>query len=124
MRIKSLSAAVLAAGLVAGAAMASDRIDHFEGLSAETLEEAVANFSEYNNRLAGILEKESLSDDDLLRIHELTYTLENALEKINVELSELAETLEELHIASETGDDTGAQRHGAAYLETARKVIP
>ncbi len=118
-----LIAAVIAFSASSGVS-ASDRVDHFQGKPAETLEEAVANFSQYNQRLEGLLSKNTLSQDDLFQIHELTYTLENALEKINAEFAELADTLEELHVASETGDADGAKRHGDAYLDTARKVIP
>lgn len=101
-----------------------DRFDHFEGKSADTLEEAVANFSSHNEKLAEILASEELNIEALVAIHELTYTLENALEKINDELDDLADVLEELHKSSETADFDGTREHGRAYLDTARKVIP
>lgn len=101
-----------------------DRYDHFEGEEAATLEDAVANFSAYNTRLAEMLERDELDAEALMAIHQITYTLENALEKIEDELDDLADVLEDLHKASETGDVDGAQKHGGAYLDTARKVIP
>lgn len=101
-----------------------ERVEHYEGLPAETLDGAVTNFSEYNARLAAVLEKPELTDEDLQTVHELTYTLENALQKINAELDTLAETLEALHLASETDDPEGTKTHGAAYLETARTIVP
>ncbi|RFA29308.1 hypothetical protein CAI21_09530 [Alkalilimnicola ehrlichii] len=110
--------------LMTATATAGERVDHFQGLPAESLEQAVANFSEYNVRLAAILENDTLTAEDMHRIHELTYTLENALEKINADLTALADTLEELHVASETAQYEAAQQFGAAYLEKARKVIP
>ncbi len=116
-----------AAGLVIGLAapsMADDRVDHFAGEPAETLDQALANFSEYNTRLEAVLEKETLDFPDMRVIHELTYTLENALEKIREDMAVLAETLEALHLASETGDEDGSRRHGEAYLETARLIRP
>lgn len=61
---------------------AEERPDHFKGKPSETLEQAVANFSEYNGKLADLLAKDALSPQDLHQVHELTYTLENALEKI------------------------------------------
>lgn len=103
---------------------ADERIDHFEGKSSETLEEAVKNFSEYNKKLASILEKEELTNQDMVKIHQLTYTLENALGKINKNLDELAETLEELHLASEKVDSNKVKNKGTSYLNTARTVIP
>jgi len=103
---------------------ADGRADHFTGLPADTLEQAAANFSEYNTRLAAILGRNELTAEDMHNIHVLTYTLENALERINAELAVLADTLEELHVASETADYEGAKKHGAAYLNTARKLVP
>jgi dsDNA-specific endonuclease/ATPase MutS2 len=101
-----------------------ERFDHYKGKPADTLEQAVANFSSHNEMLAEILARKDLDIEALVAIHEITYTLENALEKINAELEELAEVLEELHVASETANFEGTREHGKAYLDTARKVIP
>lgn len=103
---------------------AEERIDHFEGKPSETLEEAVKNFSEYNKKLSSILEKEKLTNQDMVKIHQLTYTLENALAKINKEMDELAVTLEELHLASEKVDNEKVRNKGISYLNTAQTVIP
>ncbi len=114
---------VLAASLiVAGSAVAEESSGHFKGLAAPDLNTAVANFSEYNNRLEQVLAGE-LTDTDLVTVHELTYTLENALEKINIDLEELAQTLEKVHVASETFNRDALKEAGPAYLETARTVI-
>lgn len=118
-----IKGAVLAVSLTfVGGAFADERPDHFKGLEAPDLQTAVANFSEYNTRLEEVLKGE-LTDMDLLKIHELTYTLENALEKIEDELEELAETLEEVHIASETFNRDALKKVAPVYLETARTVI-
>ena len=102
---------------------ADERPDHFKGKPAETLEQAVANFSEYNNKLAKILAKDSLSPEELHSVHELTYTLENALEKINAEFVELAKILETVHVASETADAKTVKNQGTRYLNTALQAI-
>lgn len=102
---------------------AEERPDHFKGLPAETLEEAVGNFSEYNGRLEEILSSEELSAADLSAIHELTYTLENALGKINEELTALADVLEEVHLASEHNGYDDVRRHGRQYLDISRRII-
>lgn len=109
---------------LAGAAPASDDVEHYEGKSAETLEQAVANFSAYNGKLAAILEQKELTPQDLATVHQLTYTLENALERIKQDLSDLAETLEEIHLASERADAEAVSSNGASYLDTARTLIP
>lgn len=101
----------------------SERPDHFAGKPAHTLEEAVANFSEYNARLAAILAKGELSALDMHQVHELTYTLENALDRIRAELSVLSETLETLHVASEHADVARVKTEAENYLESARKIV-
>jgi|SRR5699024_10728791 len=116
--------AVLAVSLsVAAVAVADDdRPDHYKGLASPDLQTAVANFSEYNNRLEKELSGE-LTNANLEKIHQLTYTLEVALEKIEDELDDLADLLEEVHLASENYDFAGVKKHAPAYLETARTVI-
>ncbi|RKT44222.1 DUF6746 family protein [Thiocapsa rosea] len=119
---KCLVAALLV-GMAAGASAQTDRVEHFKGLPADTLEQAVANFSEYNGKLRAILDKGDLEGQDLATVHELTYTLETALAKINAELTALAETLEEVHIASETADIDTVKTKGREYLSVAAEVI-
>jgi hypothetical protein len=108
-----------------GAVFASDddRPDHFEGEPSETLEQAVRNFSEYNQKLAAMLEKNDLSAEELHNIHNLTYTLENALHKIEDEVEELEEVLEEVHKASERADADTVSKRGKVYLEKAQTLI-
>lgn len=102
---------------------ADDRPSHYEGEPAATLEQAVANFSEYNARLETILDRGELDSGDLHEVHRLTYTLENALEKLREEMEDLAEVLEEVHIASENADPETVQSRGRSYLETSRQII-
>jgi hypothetical protein len=116
--------ALLAAGLLLSLpALAEDRPDHFKGKPADTLKEAVSNFAEYNRKLDKLLKQKTLATKDLHEIHVLTYTLENALEKIRADLGELAETLEAVHVASENADAEAVRQQGRAYLDTAREVI-
>jgi len=82
----------------------------------------VKNFSEYNSRLEQAM-AQGLTPESLAQIHELTYTLKDALEKINEEMDGLTDTLEEIHIASEAQNAAEVKRYGNEYLETARKVI-
>lgn len=113
----------LCALLLAPGAQASERPSHYQGLPADTLEQAVQNFSEYNRKLADLLAREQLSAADLGTVHELTYTLENALEKIRSELESAAETLEEVHVASETGNTETVAGKGREYLSISTTVI-
>lgn len=101
-----------------------DRPDHFKGEPSRTLEEALHNFSEANARLAEIVEQDNPDTQAVFEVHKLTYTLENALEKIRDEMEELAEVLEEVHLASERNDGETVTARGKVYLETARKISP
>lgn len=111
----------LAALLLFGSANASE-VQHFKGQPSDTLEQAVSNFSQYNSKLAVILDAE-LDARALYEIHELTYTLEVALEKINTELQELADVLEEVHLATERNDAQTTRARGMEYLTVSRQVV-
>lgn len=103
--------------------VAGEKPGHFKGKPAATLEQAISNFSEYNQKLSNILNQDNLSPQDMQQVHELTYTLENALNKINATMTELAETLEAVHVNSETGDAEGTKTEGIRYLDTANQII-
>lgn len=122
---KTLLAAVLLAGITAaGSGVASERVDHYERKPSPTLEAAMRNFADYNKLLSDLLARKELSGTDLEAVHELTYTLEVALAKMNAESAKLAETLEALHKASEAHDIAATRKHGGAYLETAGTLVP
>ncbi|MCH4565294.1 hypothetical protein MKP05_19525 [Halomonas sp. EGI 63088] len=48
---------------------------------------------------------------------------ENALEKINEETAEMAITLEEVHLGSETGDVERVRANGETYLDAAQTLV-
>ncbi|MCL7941670.1 hypothetical protein M8009_15375 [Halomonas sp. ATCH28] len=122
--MKKLLLAALCTGLLASTAQAEERPDHFEGEAADTLAEAVTQFSETNRQLAQLLAQDELSNTDLGTIHELTYTLENAMAKIDEELDTMAVDLEEVHLGSESVDHERVRTHGTAYLEAAQTLVP
>lgn len=105
-------------------ALAEERPDHYQAEQAETLEQALANLHEYNANLASLMEKEGLTPEEVNQVHLLTYTLENALERLRDDLERLVEVLEEVHVASEFLDADTVQRSGREYLERAQKLIP
>ncbi|EWH01384.1 DUF6746 family protein [Halomonas sp. BC04] len=118
--MKALLPAFLTSLLIASAS-ASSSPDHFKGEPAETLADAVANFSEYNQQLAALLAQDELSITDLGTIHELTYTLENALEKIDEEVETMAVTLEEVHLARKPAISNGSAPTGRPILTPPRR---
>lgn len=95
----------------------SDKPHHFKGLEAPDLTTALANLSEYNNNLNKLVHKDKLEAEDLVEVHKLTYTLENALERIDIEVKDIADTLEKVHIASETMQPDTVQTEGQKYLD-------
>ena len=101
-----------------------ERIDHYEAKESATLEEAVANFSTYNKKLAEVLARPELDSNDFEEIHQLTYTLENALARIREDLGGLADTLEELHLASEDHTLEKTRTTGETYLKGAQTLVP
>ena len=109
--------AFLAALALATPVLADERPDHFEGEPSPTLEAAMANLDEYNARLAVLVERDSLSAEELHQVHELTYALENALERLELERARLAELLEEVHQASELADGDTVKASGRAFLD-------
>ncbi|MGY0650704.1 DUF6746 family protein [Luteimonas sp. A537] len=112
---------LLALGLC-GTAHADERPEHFEGEASATLDQALANFANYNAQLAAVLAEDDMRPEHTAKIHELTYTLENALEKIASELDDLAETLESVHVASERYEVDTVRAQGRKYLDTAAKI--
>ncbi|TVQ71515.1 MAG: hypothetical protein EA373_04390 [Oceanospirillales bacterium] len=119
--MRKLALVVALSGFFATSVMASG-VEHFKGLPAETLEQAVANFSEHNQKLATVLAGE-IDNQAMVEVHELTYTLENALEKIHAEVAELVDTLEDLHVASEKFDADDVKAQGDAYLSVATTIV-
>lgn len=118
-----LSALFVTAGMLAfTAAAADDRPDHFTGKQADTLEQAVSNFTEYNAKLKALLSAE-LTPQAMADIHQLTYTLEVALEKIHSETGKLKDTLEQVHVASERMDIVTAKQSGDSYIKTAETLL-
>lgn len=101
---------------------ADSRPDHFKGKTSETWEQALHNLSEYNQKLDDILKKD-LSKQDMVEIHKLSYTLENALERIKHEVAQMAEVLEDIHIASEQLDSNVIKEKGPQYLARSKVLL-
>jgi len=99
-----------------------ERPQHFDAVEPKSLQEALTYFSIYSEALADILDKDALSGADMHRIHEMSYTLENALAKMREELAGTAEALESVHLASERADAETVRGQGAAFLKTAQQL--
>lgn len=112
-----ISVAAFSVLLSLSAAAHDERPDHFSGKTVTTEAEARSYFSQYNQKLATLLALPELSPAQLLEIHEITYTLENALAKLPAEAAKVAELLESLHLASEYANAADAKKQGEQYLQ-------
>ncbi|MDX1676499.1 DUF6746 family protein [Arsukibacterium sp.] len=105
------------------AAVADDqRPDHFKGQSAATLTEAIELFRTNNQKLRQLIQGD-LSPEAMVEIHQLTYTLENALEKIHGETTTLKAVLEDVHLGSENMEFSKVKQQAERYLETATTLV-
>ncbi len=106
-------------GGLAAEELSPDGRPHFEGKEVDSLEEAFHQFEEGNEKLEKYLEGDSIESADLAHIHKLTYSLENAISKMQDALGTLATTLEDVHLASERGDQDVVLESGREYLSIA-----
>ena len=117
--LRTAAAAVVA--LCAALPLAAEEgVSHYEPEPSETLAQAVENFVTYNRKMAEVIARDPLSVDDMEAVHELTYTLEIALAKINEELGALPVVLEEVHLSSEGDNPARLKAVAEVYLEQAK----
>lgn len=112
----------LIAGVLLTAAtvlQADEQPMHYDPLPSETLSAAVENFVTHNRKMSEIMARDPLTAEDMEEVHELTYTLEIALAKINEELGALPPILEEVHLASESDSPDRLRGVAEVYLEQA-----
>lgn len=122
MRLKNLCL-LLCLALSPAISLADDRPEHYSGEKAETLEEALKNLRTYSDKLSDLVQDDAFGSEHLNAVHELTYTLENALETMEEELEQLAETLESVHIASEQGETTTVADDSRVFLEKTQVLL-
>lgn len=112
---KSLFAIIVA---LSSTAYASE-VRHYKGQDVNTVEEAIAVLQEYNPKLQALLESEELKPQDMGKIHEMTYSMENALKILEGSLKITQRNLEELHLSSERMETEKAKIYGQLYLDDA-----
>lgn len=101
--------------------VASERPAHFKGETVANTQQALATLAEANAKLTTILAGE-LNPTTMTEVHQLTYTLENALALIPAADDEIKEILEEVHLGSETMDTERVRNNGEYYLQLAKKL--
>ena len=110
----------LTLGFAVAVAAQDERPAHYSGEPADSMPQALANLAGYNARLQALLAEDEV---DLHTVHELTYTLENALQRIQADVAGAAEALEEVHLASEAADAETVKARGRVYLEATAPLI-
>ncbi|TQV81220.1 hypothetical protein FKG94_08945 [Exilibacterium tricleocarpae] len=101
----------------------STSIRHYKGADVGDYQQATSLLKTYNETLQAILKKETLTSTDAGNIHKLTYTLENALEKMRSDIVKTAEILEELHLSSERNDVDKMKKFGNDYLSRSNQML-
>ena len=123
--MKNMLKLILISGLLSvhSLSLASES-KHFKGEQVETLEQAVKSFSANNKKFAAMIQDGEIDLKEMGEIHQLTYSMENALKKIKSELEKTEELLEEVHEASEHGQTKTVLKDGRKYLEKAQTLVP
>jgi hypothetical protein len=103
---------VLAFGAVpafACEAHATERVEHYEAKTPETMEEASKIYHNAWQAIQQRLEKDTLTPADMEAIHEQSYALEAAMQKFQQDLQLQADAVEALHLASEAHDEMNSR---------------
>lgn len=120
----SLSASAMAiATLESEQTHQAQRTEHYQPLPSNTLEQAIKNLHSHNAHLQQLLDQPSLSMEDMVKVHELSYTLELALQRLSRVLDDTADVLEEVHLGSETMDNNRVRDNGERYLEVMNTLL-
>lgn len=101
-----LSAAILASIAIIPHityAKEENKVEHYEAKEFSTVEEALAALISTSSTMASITAQEDLDGTGIEQIHQISYTTENAVAKLNAGKS-LADALEGVHLASEEHD--------------------
>lgn len=90
----------------------NDRVDHYAHEEITTSEDALKAFETQNGKILDLLSADTLSDSDLETIHEISYTLEAAIDRLIQSkfsdagrLNLVDEAVQALHYASENHDE-------------------
>jgi len=117
MHLRALLFTICGTLTLVPALAASDRPEHFRGAPAKSLAEALSNLEVYNAALEDLLSRDQLSPKDLGKVHQLSYSLENALERVGEELDVIEDALEAVHKGSEALQYERVRDSGRLYLD-------
>ena len=128
--MKTLFTSILTATYISGALIATqvladghgqhkdaqEKAKHFAAKPAPDVNTALCHLEKYNAILSDVAAGKTLDAVAMNKIHELTYTLENALARLNTTLAATAIALEEVHLASERMDQDVVKAESQKYF--------
>ena len=117
--MKPLKTSIFALSILTASAVSASEVRHYKGQDVNTVEEAIAVLQEYNPKLQAILDSDEIKPQDMGKIHEMTYSMENALKILEGSLKITQRNLEELHLSSERMETEKAKVYGKLYLNDA-----
>lgn len=91
-------------------------VDHFKGQPSADLKSAICNLQKFDKKLKEVTKQTPITASDMAKIHQLTYTLEVALQKVQQELQTAAVELEKVHKGSESMDNLQVKTAAEKYL--------
>lgn len=103
--------------------VALEEINHFEGKSSDSIQAALCNLKTYNLALQKRTDKKHMVIQDHADIHQITYTLEVAVQKLQSELAIIAEELEKVHKGSEAANNNKVKSAGEIYLNKTSELL-
>jgi hypothetical protein len=109
--------------VICSSVQTGENYDHFPSLEAPNTAVALCNLSTFNAKLVAITQQASISTEDMVKVHELTYTLENAVLRLQKDLDAIAIELENVHKASEQLDASTIKQSGTIYIEAMQKIL-
>jgi len=114
---KIITTAIGSLLFVSSMVQSDERYTHFPSLESPDTSVALCNLVKFNKKLKVIANKKDMTPEDMVKVHELTYTLENAVIRLQKDLETIAVDLEKVHKASERLDNKTIENSGAKYLE-------
>ena len=125
----TLALGVLCLNIV-NSAWAEERIDHYVPAQPGNAEEALVVLTDKLGAISPIVAKESLTDNDLEAIHEASYSLEAAVDKLRegenevqeAALDQLDEAVQAIHYASENHEEAKTREWFAVLMKAEQGV--
>lgn len=102
--------------LIISSSVAATEINHFKGTPSPDLKTALCNLQTFDKQLLAATTGKKLTPEQMAEVHQLTYTLEVAVQRVQSELAIVAEELENAHKGSEVMNNDKVKSGAMEYL--------